>query len=286
MAEKPKFKEHRELIAGIITLGAAVILLIVTALCMSKCSGDSQSDNHSALSSLPSIQTAPTRPPLAVNPYGPGDFAYDNGYLTCISGESVLGIDVSSHQGAIRWGEVAESGVGFAMVRIGYRGWGNGELYSDEYMEDNLQGAENAGLKTGAYFFSQAISVEEAVAEAQFVLDALDGRELSMPIAFDWEYVNESARTAHVDIETVNACAVAFCETIREAGYAPMVYFNLDISNRLLDLQLIQEQGYPFWLAMYSSMTYPYEIKMWQYTEAGQVPGIDKEVDLNLYFPD
>lgn len=287
MAEKPKNKEHRELIAGIITLGAAVILLIVTTFCMRKCSGDPPAaDPHSGtLSTLSSISSDPTQSPLAVNPYGPGDFAYDDGYLTCISGESILGVDVSSHQGKIQWGQVAEDGIGFAMVRIGYRGWGDGQIYADENAEANLQGSQNAGLKVGAYFFSQAVSVEEAVTEAQFVLEAMGGRELTMPIAFDWEYVNDRARTANVDKETVNACAIAFCETIKEAGYQPMVYFNLDVANRLLDLNQMQDQGYPFWLAMYSDMTYPHRINMWQYTESGRVPGIEKNVDLNLYFP-
>ena len=120
------------------------------------------------IGTLPSHDIGPT---VAPNPYGPGDFAYQDGYLTCVSGESLLGVDVSEHQGQIDWQKVAESGVKFAMIRIGYRAWGSqGELHADAYGAENLKGAMEAGLQVGVYFFSQAISVEEAREEAQYVL--------------------------------------------------------------------------------------------------------------------
>lgn len=221
---------------------------------------------------------------LRPNPYDETDFGYENGYLTCLAGESWLGIDVSHHQGVIDWPQVAQSGVKFAMIRLGNRTVADGILKEDRYGRENLAGARNAGLKVGVYFYSQAISVEEAKEEAAFLLQLLDGAQLQMPVVFDWEIYSKEGRTANVDSETLNACAIAFCEIVRAAGYQPMVYFNQDIAKRLLDLEQMQQQGYGFWLAMYSDqMKWPYWTDLWQYTEAGRVPGIETNVDLNLY---
>lgn len=221
---------------------------------------------------------------LRSNPYDEADFGYENGYLTCLTGESWLGIDVSHHQGVIDWQQVARSGVTFAMIRMGNRTVADGILKEDRYGRENLAGAKKAGLNVGVYFYSQAISVEEAKEEAAYLLQLLDGAALEMPVVFDWEIFSQEGRTANVDGETLNACAIAFCETIRLAGYEPMVYFNRDIAKRLLDLEQMQAQGYGFWLAMYSDqMTWPYWMDLWQYTDSGRVPGIETNVDLNLY---
>ena len=222
---------------------------------------------------------------LRPNPFSPEDFTYQDGYMTCLAGESWLGVDVSHHQGEIRWEEVANAGIRFAMIRLGHRAVSDGELYLDRYWEENIQEAQDAGLLVGVYFYSQAISVEEAQEEASFVLEALDGMKLDFPVVFDWEIYSSNARNANVDPKTVNACAIAFCEAITSAGYAPMVYFNLDLANRVWDLELLQQQGYPFWLALYrDQMNWEYLPDMWQYTESGTVPGIAAPVDLNLYF--
>jgi GH25 family lysozyme M1 (1,4-beta-N-acetylmuramidase) len=116
----------------------------------------------------------------------------------------------------------------------------------------------------------------------------LDGRDLDMPVVYDWETVSsEDARTRDMDPKTLNACALAFCREIEAAGYEPMVYFNLDLAKRMFDLQAIQAAGYDFWLAMYSDqLNYAYRVRMWQYTSSGTVAGIRGNVDLNLYFPD
>lgn len=223
---------------------------------------------------------------LRPNPYGPEDFAIRDGYMTCLAGESWLGVDVSYHQGQIRWDEVAASGVRFAMLRLGHRAVSDGVIRLDSQWEANYAGAGAAGLPVGVYFFSQAVSVEEAREEAAFVLATLRGRPLDFPVVFDWEVYSESGRNANVDPKTVNACAIAFCDEIRRAGYEPMVYFNLDLEDRFWDLETLQDRGYSFWLAMYrKTMNWPYETAMWQYTNKGRVDGIDTDVDLNLYFP-
>lgn len=224
-------------------------------------------------------------PPLEENPYSPEDFFYLGDYMACFSAKTVLGVDVSQYQQQIDWQQVRAAGMRFAMVRLGYRGYTSGQLHEDERWEENLRGAADAGLQTGVYFFSQAVSEEEAEEEARFVLELLDGRELDYPVVFDWEYVSADARTAQVDAETLTRCALAFCRVIREAGYRPMVYFNPDLARSRIDLAELTE--YDFWLAQYNdTMTFSYAVDMWQYTDQGTVPGISTPVDINLAFID
>lgn len=222
---------------------------------------------------------------LEPNPFQPTDFGYDeNGYVTCLTAESIPGIDVSSHQGQIDWQAAKESGIQFAIIRLGYRGYNSGTIHADETARKNLVGAKAAGLKIGAYFFSQAITTQEAEEEARFALQMLDGLALDLPLVYDWEYVSESARTGQMDPQTLTDCIHAFCGEVEKAGYQSMVYFNQDLDNTLLDLEQVDQ--YPFWLAMYSNrLTFPYKVCFWQYSDEGSVPGIEGNVDLDLYFP-
>lgn len=233
----------------------------------------------------PSVEPESSEKPLSANPYGSEDFVYDGDYLTCTAGNAVLGVDVSSHQGTIDWPQVKGAGFEFAMIRLGYRGYTQGSLSIDEYAAINLTEAKAAGLRVGAYFFSQAISVEEAVEEAELCIDILRDHSLDLPLVFDWEYVSDSARTGNMDAETVTACALAFCKTVEDAGYEAMIYFNPHIAGEYLDLTRLT--AYPFWLALYSdNMSYPYAFEMWQYTDSGSVPGIKGKADINLWFID
>lgn len=222
---------------------------------------------------------------LPKNPYGKNDFQYYGDYLTCISGESIMGIDVSRYQGNIDWEQVRDAGVEFAIIRVGGRNYsGDGEIYADINAYQNYTGAKAAGIKVGVYFFAQAINVTEAREEAAYVLTAIQDWELDMPVVYDWEYVNSRARTANMDITTLTNCTREFCRLVQEAGYEAMVYFNPTHSEKRVDLEALMD--YKFWLAMYSDrMTYPYKIDMWQYTDQGTIPGIDGFVDINLYFP-
>ena len=230
---------------------------------------------------MPTLASTST---LEKNPYGPEDFHYSGDYLALRNGQSVLGIDVSSHQGVIDWEQVANAGVRFVLLRVGYRGYGSGALVADELAQSNYEGARAAGLKVGAYIFSQAISVEEALEEAAFFLEQTAGWQLDMPVVFDWEYISEDARTAHTDAQTVTACTKAFCEEMLKNGLQPMIYFNLNLAVNYLDLEALQ--NYHFWLALYSEeMTYPYKVDLWQYTQNGRIPGISTDVDINLYLP-
>ena len=232
---------------------------------------------------LNGLNGAPQNTRPAKNPYTPEDFTTLDGYVTCTAGPTRRGLDVSKHQGPIDWEQVRSAGFDFAIIRIGYRGNTAGEIFPDSMARDNLAGAKAAGFDVGVYFYSQAISPEEAMEEAQWCLDFLAGEHLDLPLVYDWEYVSPSARTGAMDRKTLTECALTFCRTVEASGYQPMVYFNGHISRDLLDLKAIE--GYPFWLAQYKDqMDYPYKVHFWQYTETGTVPGIDGNVDIDLMF--
>lgn len=216
------------------------------------------------------------------NPYGPEDFVRTDGYLTCTAGQSVLGIDVSAWQEKIDWAQVKAAGVEFAMIRLAWRGSSEGGLFADQWAVRNYEGAKSAGLQVGGYIFSQAITPEEAVEEAEFLLAMIEDWELDMPIVYDWEFAG-GPRTDGMETPDIIACAKAFCETIEEAGYRVMIYFNPNMTDYEHYLKELEEYGY--WLAMWKEeMDFPYRVDMWQYTDQGAVPGIDGNVDMNVYF--
>lgn len=229
--------------------------------------------------------TETTLPPPTENVFTPLDFGYEGDYLTCLTAESLLGVDVSSYQRDVDWEKVKEAGVEFAMLRAGFRGYGqSGILKQDSTVEKNYENATAAGLRVGVYFFSQATNVQEAEEEARFLLDIIGDWELTMPVAYDWECLADDYRTVGVDERTVTDCAIAFCKVIEEAGFDTMVYFNPSQSRTEMYLAELVDHG--FWLAMYSdSMSYEYKVDMWQYTNQGSVPGIKGKADINLYFP-
>ncbi len=199
--------------------------------------------------------------------------------------KTVQGIDVSSWQGEIDWKKVAADGIEFAIIRVGFRGYTVGGISEDKYFKANIEGAIAAGLDVGVYFFSQAISEKEARQEAEFVLSRLKGYKLKYPVVFDWESVDDkNARTAKVTDATLNACAIAFCEQVKAAGYIPSVYFGT--SKGLLDFQLDKLKNYDFWYARYKSDTprFYYAFDIWQYTSTGRVNGIEGDVDRNICF--
>jgi len=228
----------------------------------------------------------PTLPPPDPNPYDDLDFQYDGRFLKLIEGECLVGIDVSSWQYDIDWQAVADAGAQFAMIRIGYRGSESGRLNADKYAQQNLAGAADAGLHIGVYFFSQALTREEAEEEAYYVLDVIQDLDITMPVVFDWEKVNnENSRSLDMDRRTLTDCALTFLETIELAGYDAMIYFNPHQSRNLFYLSELKQ--YDFWLANYTDrMDFPYKVKMWQYTDSGNIPGVDTPCDFNIYFPD
>ena len=197
---------------------------------------------------------------------------------------SRTGIDVSSHQQQINWNSVAQDGISFAYIRLGYRGSSEGTLYVDDFFAQNLSGAKNAGIDVGVYFFSQAITEEEAREEAQFVLKQLDGASLDYPIAFDMEPSPEGGgRADALTREEATAIANAFCDEIQKSGHRAIIYGNsYDLSK--YDLTALTGR---IWLAQYDGKPDgSISFVMWQYTPKGTVAGISGSVDLILYLSD
>ena len=194
---------------------------------------------------------------------------------------SRLGVDVSDHNEQIDWETVADQGVTFAFVRLGYRGMSDGELYYDDYYAANLDGARAAGLEVGAYFFSQAITTEEAVQEAELAISLLDGRSLELPVVFDHEAPEGSSRAADISGEDLTAAALAFCERMEAAGYQTMIYGN---QYDLIRFDMAQLGDRPLWYAEYVwQPTATYAFSYWQFAAAdGAIAGIPGEVDLDI----
>ena len=226
---------------------------------------------------------------VPVNSYDPEGFSKDeNGYIT-YSEDGVYvtkGVDVSVHQGTIDWQKVADAGFDFAMIRVGYRGYGmEGNMRGDTQFLNNVQGALNAGLDVGIYYFSQAVTVEEARQEAAYVIEQIAPYDITYPVVFDWERQNYAgSRTQTIpDTDLLCSMANAFCADIEAAGYEAMIYFYQNLAYNNLDLSQLLD--YPFWLAQYTDYpSFYYDFDMWQYTSSGKVPGISGNVDLNLRF--
>lgn len=225
---------------------------------------------------------------LAKNPYANENFKVDeNGVVEYNDGMTISkkGIDVSKFQGKINWSKVNADGVEYAFIRMGYRGYGSsGKLVMDETFEDNIKGATSNGVDVGVYFFSQAVTEEEAIEEANYILSAIEGYDVTYPIVIDIEEVTDSdARTAKLTKEEWTRNCIAFCETVKAAGYTPMIYGNLKTFFIMLDME--QLEMYDKWFAYYDTPVYfPYEFKIWQYTDKGSVDGISSDVDLNVGF--
>ena len=197
---------------------------------------------------------------------------------------SVIGIDVSAHQKSIDWAAVKNSGVKFVMIQVGYRGYETGALMDDAYFEENIQGAIENGIDVGVYFFSQAVSAEEARAEADFVLEHVKKYKLQLPIVFDLEEVsNAKDRVESTTSEERTQAAVTFMNHIKNAGYQAMVYSSSQLFGTVFEINYLHD--YDFWVADYSSApNFSYHFSIWQYTDAGTVDGISTNVDMNIMF--
>jgi GH25 family lysozyme M1 (1,4-beta-N-acetylmuramidase) len=198
---------------------------------------------------------------------------------------SIQGIDVSAHQEVIDWDAVKASGVEFAMIRCGYRGYQYGYVHKDEYFDRNMQEAKRVGIKVGVYFYSQAISPEEAREEADFTLKQIENYELDLPVVFDMEEsdTGPNGRILSLSKEEKTECAVTFLHRVQNAGYTPMIYNSTMLFEELFVTEYIQE--FEIWVAEYGPYPrYPYEFSIWQYTSSGTVPGIEGGTDMDLLF--
>lgn len=208
--------------------------------------------------------------------------SYENDQYT-----SQQGIDVSVHQGSINWKMVADAGIDFAFIRTGYRGYGTGFFYADDNFDENMQGANENGIDAGIYVFSQAITIEEAVEEADYAIRQAKKYKVDLPIVFDMEgsIDGDLGRVMTITSEERSQMAVTFMNRVKAAGYDTMYYGSTGLLEDLFDLQYVQE--YPLWVAEYDAPypNYPYEFAYWQYSSTAEVPGIPgNSTDMNIRF--
>ena len=210
-----------------------------------------------------------------------GEIQYvENGQVT-----SHKGIDVSKFQGEIDWEAVAADGVEFAFIRVGNRGYGSeGKLLEDDMFETNIEGALQAGIKVGVYFYTQAVNEEEVLEEAELVLQKIAPYKVECPVVYDIEKVSgANGRMNALSAKERTDLTLLFCERIAEAGYEPMIYYNMEMAGLMLELERLEE--YEKWFAYYNQDLYfPYDYKIWQYSHTGRVNGIKGEVDMNISF--
>lgn len=198
--------------------------------------------------------------------------------------EGQVGIDVSEYQHTINWQQVKESGINFAIIRLGFRGYCSGKLVLDERFIENINGATNAGLKVGVYFFTQAITEQEAIEEASMCIKYVSGYQISYPIAIDTEYINDSdVRANNLSQADRTKICEAFCKTVQKAGYVPAVYASE--SWLYHNLNMSDLSSYMTWLAHYTTETdYTGSYGIWQYTSVGRINGISTNVDMNISY--
>ncbi len=198
---------------------------------------------------------------------------------------SRFGIDVSKHNGEINWDIVGKTEVSFAFIRLGYRGYGTGKLALDDQYINNMEGIKQTGIDVGVYFFTQAISEEEAVEEAEFLLANIEDYNLDLPIVIDVEKLDVTdPRTKDLTVEERTDFCIAFCKRIEAEGYETIIYGNLITFMELLDITRLEE--YKKWFAFYDNAEYyyPYDFDIWQYSESGLLDGVNEKVDFNVFF--
>lgn len=228
---------------------------------------------------------------LEVNAITQDDIVWQGG-VPSYAGEdftALRGIDVSYHQGEIDWKKVRAAGYEVAIIQVGRRGYTKGGLAEDELFAANMQGAIDAGMEVGVYFFSQAINVQEAIEEAEMTLRLIEPYrdDITMPVYYDWEKIYEydtEPRTAGLDAAILSDCAVAFCETVRAEGYQPGLYFSRHTGYYGFDMTRLD--GVSMWFAL-PEAKYPsfyYHVDAWQYSFTEMIPGIPTPTDVNLFF--
>lgn len=198
------------------------------------------------------------------------------------SNSGTMGIDVSKWNGSIDWNAVKNSGVSYVIIRCGYRGSSTGALIEDPKFKSNIKGAKAAGLKVGAYFFSQAVNEVEAVEEASMAVNLVSGYGLNYPIFLDVEA--SGGRGDAISKDTRTAVCKAFCATVQNSGYSAGVYANKTWFTEKINTGSLT--GYKIWLAQYASApTYKAtKYDMWQYSSKGKISGISGNVDMNISY--
>lgn len=201
--------------------------------------------------------------------------------------ESMFGVDVAAHQETIKWSKLRDAGIEFAYIRLGYRGALEGKLNTDLEFENNYKGAYDNEIKLGVYWYSQPISEQEAIEEAQYVLELIKDKEIDLPIAYDFEETEfgdgSISRIHDMTREERTKVAKAFCDEIIKNNHEVIIYTSKNWANTYYDWNVLGD--YPIWLAQYADVpSFNRPFVMWQYTSDGYIDGIDRNVDFDILF--
>ena len=203
----------------------------------------------------------------------------------------LLGCDVSQFNGNINFGQMKAAGASFVIIRVGARNTVTGALTEDKYYARNIQNALNAGLRVGVYVFSQAITPQEAIEEADFLVSRIYKYNITLPVVIDYEYKNGTGRLhdANLSRETATSVVNTFCDRVEASGYTGMVYANRNMLLGKLNAGAITG-SHRVWLAHYTDATnYTGYFDFWQYTSRASGPQYgcsSSYVDMDYWFDD
>lgn len=199
---------------------------------------------------------------------------------------SKMGIHLNKSSGNVNFNSLKSEGIDFVILRVAARGYQNGNITMDDKFEEYIAGAKAAGLEVGLSFYSQAITAEEAVEEANTLIGMIGENQIKYPIVFDMELVsNDSSRIEQLSKMNLTDIADTFCRTIKEAGYTPMIYGDKYWLLRKLDLTKLSD--YDIWLSQEEEKPdYPYQFAMWEYTKNAEIKGVQGDASLSISFID
>ncbi len=194
---------------------------------------------------------------------------------------ALRGIDVSKYQGTIDWAKVAKDDVNFAFIRVGYRGYETGKNAMDERFKTNIEGALSNGIPVGVYFVTKAITPEEAKDEAEWIIRNIKPYNVTWPVVMDFEGAkDETDRTYNLTLQARTEIVIAFCDTLKAAGYTPMLYGG--VGTYMTKMNITKLEGYDRWFAQYfNEPHFPYAMTIWQATDEGSINGIKGNVDID-----
>ena len=196
--------------------------------------------------------------------------------------KTMLGIDVSRWQGNVDYDKVKSAGAEFVIMRIGVESKQGEEIGMDSKYKENIKKAKKAGLKVGVYLYSIALNKDTATSHAEWVIKALDGEELDLPVVFDWENWSKW-QEYKLSFHDINEIADTFMKTIEKAGYKGMLYSSKFYLENIWE----NKNDYPVWLAHYTNETnYKGKYKIWQMCNDGVIDGVNGDVDIDIMYLD
>ncbi len=197
---------------------------------------------------------------------------------------SSMGVDISKETGDVDFSKLKKAGVQFVMIKVGARGYGNGQITLDDHFAEYMKAASEAGLNIGVYFFSQAITKEEALEEANLVYQNIKDYKITYPIAFDMEKITgDISRIDTLTKEEKSNIALVFLQSLKDVGYKGIIYGNKEWLIQQINLSTVG--SFDIWLSQIGDVPdYPYKFSMWQYTQSGKIDGITGDANLDICF--